>query len=296
MSEAAARRPARVRGDTRVVGVIGWPVAHSLSPVIHNAAFAALDLAWVYVALPVPPGDAAPAVAGLRALGLAGANVTMPHKTAIAELLSELSEDARRLRAVNTLVVGPEGMAGHNTDAPGFERFLRRDAGFDPAGRSALLFGAGGAARACALALAQAGLARLLVAARDPARVDVAAALEGLGTRVEVVPFAEAGETAVELVVNATPLGALGETLPLPPLGPETVVVDLLYRPATTPLLTAAREAGARTFGGLGLLLHQAALSFALWTGQPAPMSVMSAAALAALSEQAPGGGPSAEA
>jgi len=285
----------RVHGESRVVGVIGWPVAHSLSPANHNAAFEALSLPWVYVPLPVPPGEVAPALAGLRALGFAGANVTMPHKTEVAELVSDLSEDARRLRAVNTLVVGPEGIAGHNTDAPGFDRFLRRDAGFDPAGRSALLFGAGGAARACALALARGGLARLRVAARDPARVDIAPTLEGSETRLELVPFAGAGDAAVELVVNATPLGALGESLPLPPLGPQVVVVDLLYRPATTPLLSTARDAGARTFGGLGLLLHQAALSFALWTGQPAPMSVMSAAALAALSGRAPGGGPPAE-
>jgi shikimate dehydrogenase len=278
------------------VGVIGWPVRHSLSPVIHNAAFVALELPWVYVPLPVAPGQVGAALVGLRALGFAGANVTMPHKTEVAELLGELSDDARRLQAVNTIVVGPDGLAGHNTDAPGFARFLERDAGFDPAGRTGLVFGAGGAARACALALAQGGLARLFVAARDPARVDVHPTLEGLDTRVDLVPFARAGDEAVDIVVNATPLGSLGESLPLPRLGTEVVVVDLLYRPTTTPLLTAARAAGARAFGGLGLLLHQAALSFELWTGQRAPMSVMSAAALAALSEPAVGGGPSTEA
>ena len=270
-------------GRTRTVGVMGWPVEHSLSPTIHNAAFAALGLPWIYVPLPVPPGRVGAALEGLPALGFVGANVTMPHKTEVADRIEHLSDGARRLRAVNTVVVGSDGLEGHNTDAPGFDRFLRRDVGFDPRGRSALLFGAGGAARACALALAQGGLARLFVAARDPARVDIAPALQGLAVEVHLVPFAHAGDAPVELVVNATPLGSLGESLPLPTLGPKVAVVDLLYRPATTPLLSAARAAGASAYGGLGLLLEQAALSFELWTGQVAPIEVMSAAALAGL-------------
>jgi shikimate dehydrogenase len=277
----------RLRGSTRVVGVIGWPVTHSLSPVIHNSAFAALGMDWVYVPLPVPPGHLARALGGLTALGLVGANVTMPHKTEIADLIADRTEDAERLRAVNTLVVGPQGLSGHNTDAPGFDRFLRRDAGFDPEGRRALLFGAGGAARACALALARGGLASLTVALRDPARAEgLRGALEGLEVEVSVVAFEDAAGTPAELIVNATPLGALGEELPLPPLGSDVLAVDLLYRPHVTPLQTATRAAGGSAFGGMGLLLHQAALSFELWTGQPAPLDVMSAAALA---EQAAG-------
>jgi len=120
--------PAPVSGTTRVVGLIGWPVEHTLSPVIHNAAFAALGLDWVYVPLPVEPARVREAVEGLAALGLAGANVTMPHKEAVAALATELSEDAARLRAVNTLVVRGDAVVGHNTDAPGFSRFLQRDA------------------------------------------------------------------------------------------------------------------------------------------------------------------------
>lgn len=285
----------QVDGATHVVGVIGWPVAHSLSPAIHNAAFAALGLPWVYVPLPVPPGEIAAALGGLRALGFAGANVTMPHKTEVAERLEVLSDDARRLRAVNTIVVGPGGLEGHNTDAPGFDRFLRRDAAFDPSGRSALVYGAGGAARACALALARGKLASLTVAVRDPARArSVGETVAELDVRVQVVSFADASDTEVDLIVNATPLGATDEVLPLPRLGPAVVVVDLLYHPTTTPLLSAAREAGARAFGGLGLLLEQAALSFELWTGQVAPLEVMSAAAVSALADPArAGGGPS---
>lgn len=278
----------RIHGHTRMVGIIGWPVAHSLSPAIHNAAFAALGLDMAYVPLPVPPGQVADGLAGLRALGFVGANVTMPHKTEIAERVDERSEDAARLQAVNTIVVRHDGvLEGHNTDAPGFDRFLREDAGFDPAGRDALLYGAGGAARACALALARGGLTRLVLAVRDPARVDgVRAAVAGSDVELLVVGLDEAASHPADLVVNATPLGGRGERLPLPPLGGVRLVVDLLYTPAVTPLQTAAREAGVPASGGLGLLLHQAALSFELWTGQVAPLDTMSAAALGALAER----------
>jgi shikimate dehydrogenase len=301
-------RPVRVRGSSVVTGVIGWPVSHSLSPVIHNAAFDALELDWVYVPLPVPPGAVPDALAGLRALGLRGANVTMPHKTEIAELVDDRSDDAERLRAVNTITVEGDVLLGDNTDAPGFDRFLRLDVGFEPAGRRALIFGAGGAARACALALARAELRTLTVGVREPARAGaLREALDGMAAEVEVVSLEEATGVETDLIVNATPIGRAGDVLPLPPIWSETVAVDLLYRPATTPLQTAVREAGGVAFGGLGLLLHQAALSFERWTGQPAPLEVMSAAATAALAEAPdgpwavvpdepdPGGGRSAE-
>ncbi|MGZ8581548.1 MAG: shikimate dehydrogenase [Actinomycetota bacterium] len=276
-----------IGGATNVVGVIGWPVEHSLSPAIHNAAFASLGMDWVYVPLPVAPGTMRAAADGLVGLGFRGANVTMPHKTESAELADDLSEEARRLRAVNTFVVNGDRLQGHNTDTPGFDRFLRRDAGFDPAGKTALVLGAGGAARAVALTLALAGAAELCVAVREVGRADdLLAAIEGTELEVEVVPFDAAAGRRADLVVNATPLGDDGRSHPpLPALGPEVLVVDLLYRPAVTPLQAEAREAGAEVFGGLGLLLHQAALSFELWTGTPAPLDVMSAAAVAALAE-----------
>ena len=210
-------RPGRVRGSTRSVGVLGWPVDHSLSPVIHNAAFVALGLDWVYVPLPVAPAELPAALEGLGALGFAGANVTMPHKTPTAELIDDLSEDARLLRAVNTIVVGADGLAGHNSDAAGFERFLRDDVGFDASGRSALLFGAGGGARACALAAARSGLANLSVAVREASRADdLRAALEGSATAVHLVGFDDAPGVEADLIVNATPLGVHGEELPAP--------------------------------------------------------------------------------
>lgn len=269
-----------------MVGLVGWPVEDSLSPLIHNVAFTVLGLDWAYLPLPVPPGRLPAGLAGLEAMGFAGANVTMPHKAEAASLVASLSEDAARLGAVNTIVATPRGLAGHNTDAPGFARFLEEDAGFDPAGTSALIFGAGGAARACALALARAGVGSLTVCVRDPARAKgLAASLEGLPVEVTVAGFTQGRAAAPDVLVNATPVGRSGETLPHPPLRPGMLVLDLLYRPPVTRLLDAAREAGAAAFGGLGLLLHQAALSFELWTGQVPPMAAMSAAAMAELSE-----------
>jgi shikimate dehydrogenase len=275
-----------VGGSTNVVGIIGWPVAHSLSPAIHNAAFAASGLDWTYVPLPVPPEQLPAALAGLVPLGLRGANVTMPHKTNVAGLLPRLSDDASTLRAVNTIVAHGEELEGHNTDVGGFDLFLRRDAGFDPEGKSALIYGAGGAARACALALARGGLARLTVAARDEATTGgLRGVAEQMGLPLEVVGSGETIGRRFDLVVNATPVGGTGEPehRSHPDLDPSVVVVDLLYEPPVTPLQERAKQAGAAAYGGLGHLLEQAALSFELWTGTPAPLEAMSAAALAAL-------------
>ena len=286
----SASAEVRVGGGTHVVGIIGWPVSHSLSPAIHNAAFAAASLDWTYIPLPVRPEGLRSALIGLVPLGFAGANVTMPHKTEAAELIQRLSEDASLLRAVNTIAVRGGELEGHNTDVAGFDRFLRRDAGFDPAGRAALLYGAGGAARACALALARAGLARLTVAARDEARAaPLVKMVEALGVPVALVRLGETSDLVTDLVVNATPIGGpdAEQVLPsLPHLGPDVLVIDLLYDPPSTDLQRRAREAGATAFGGLGHLLEQAALSFELWTGTPAPLEVMSAAALAAMAER----------
>jgi shikimate dehydrogenase len=280
----------RVGGATHVVGIIGWPVEHSLSPAIHNAAFAAAGLDWVYVPLPVRPRGLEQALDGLVALGFAGANVTMPHKTESGDLIEQVAEDARLLRAVNTIVVRGDRLEGHNTDVGGFDRFVRRDAGFDPAGRTALIYGAGGAARACALALARADVARLTVAARDEARAaPLVSMVEALGVPVSVVRPGDVGGLAVDLVVNATPVGGHGaEPIhpSLPRLGAGVLVIDLLYDPPTTELQRRAREAGATAVTGLGHLLEQAALSFELWTATPAPLDVMSAAALAVLSDR----------
>jgi shikimate dehydrogenase len=286
----SASAEVRIGGGTHVVGIIGWPVSHSLSPAIHNAGFAAAGLDWVYLPLPVRPEWLQPALIGLVPLGFAGANVTMPHKTEAAELIQRRSDDATLLQAVNTIAVRGGELQGHNTDVAGFDRFLRRDAGFDPAGRSALVYGAGGAARACALALARAGLAGLTVAVRDEARAaPLVKIVEALEVPVTLIRPGDTGDLTPDLVVNATPVGGRDaeQVLPsLPHLGSGVLVIDLLYDPPSTDLQRRAREAGATAFGGLGHLLEQAALSFELWTGQPAPLEVMSAAALASLADR----------
>jgi shikimate dehydrogenase len=269
-------------GHTRVVGVIGDPVAHSLSPTLHNAAFAALGLDWVYVAFPVPRGRGADAVAAVPALGLAGFNVTMPHKEDAASACDELTPDAAALRSVNTVVALPDGrILGDSTDGPGFLDTLAADA-VAVDGRPVLVLGAGGAARAVVLALGRAG-AEVTVAAR---RLDAAEAAAALAPGARALPLGAVDPSAFAVVVNATPLGMSGgDPLPVDPqsLHAAQAVIDLVYHPADTPLLTAARSQGAMALNGLGMLLHQAARSFELWTGQDAPVDAMRAAVTAAL-------------
>ena len=269
--------------------VIGWPLEHTLSPEIHNAAFRALELDWRYGAWPVQPRRLRRIVKRIRAQPrLMGANVTMPHKETIVRFLDDTSGDARAIGAVNTVQkLGPK-LIGHNTDVDGFREFLAGDAGVDPAGRRALILGAGGAARAVARALAEMGAGNVTVAARDAGRAGGVAALVP-GGRGSAASWEDAGviAAACDLVVNATPVG-MGEAEPADPLpGVEwnegQVVVDLVYRPPITPLMAAARAGGAVAWGGLGMLMHQAAASFRIWTGQDAPLEVMSAAALHAL-------------
>jgi shikimate dehydrogenase len=269
------------------VGVIGDPVAHSLSPTLHNAAFAALGLDWVYVAFPVPRGRAAEAVAAVPALGLAGFNVTMPHKEDVAGACDELTADAAALRSVNTVVALPDGRTlGDSTDGPGFLDALGDEA-VPVAGEPVLVLGAGGAARAVILALGRAGAAVTVAARRPDAAADAAALAPG----ARAVPLGALAAGGVDpgefsVVVNATPLGMSGgDALPVDPgsLHAGQSVVDLVYHPADTPLLTAARAQGASAVNGLGMLLHQAARSFTLWTGEAAPLEAMRAAAAAAL-------------
>ncbi|HEX2040149.1 MAG TPA: shikimate dehydrogenase [Acidimicrobiales bacterium] len=269
--------------STRVAGVIGDPVRHSLSPALHNAAFHAVGLDWVYLAFEVPAGSGAAAVEAMRTLGIDGLNVTMPHKADVAGAVDRLSPVAERLGAVNTVVRQGATLVGESTDGEGFVAALRSDEGFDPAGRRCLVVGAGGAARSVVLALADAGAAEVVVAGRTPERVAAAAALAGDCGRAGTVEEA----AGADLVVNATPVGMGGDSgLPLDPelVGPGQVVADLVYHPLVTPLLEAARKRGAVAVNGLGMLIHQAALAFRLWTGEDPPLEVMSAAALRTLS------------
>ena len=269
-------------------GVIGSPIRHSLSPALFTAAFEAAGLDWRYDAYEVPEGQA---VAFLHGAGadLDGISVTMPHKAAVLAALDGLDPVAERLGAVNCIARHGDGRrTGHNTDGAGFLDALRAEAGLDVAGLRSAVFGAGGAARAVGLALVEAGAREVVVVNRSLDRAERAVAL--LGGRGRVGSPEEAA--AADLVVNATSVG-MGDDggLPLDPdlLGAGQTVVDIVYHPLETPLLRAAAERGARTVGGLGMLVHQAAHAFALWLGEPAPVDAMRAGALAALAARETG-------
>jgi shikimate dehydrogenase len=271
---------------TRVAGVIGDPVRHSLSPLLHNAAFGALDLDWAFLAFTVRAGGGPAALAAMRALRLEGLNVTMPLKGEVADAVDRLGPSAAVLRSVNTVVWRGTELVGESTDGAGLLAALRDDEGFDPAGRRCLVLGSGGAARAVVHALAGAGAARVAVAARRP---EAALAVATLGGAVGAAGGPEEADGA-DLVVDATPVGMPGHD-PGPPLdpdrlGPGQLVVDLVYDPPRTPLLEAARARGAATTNGLGMLLHQAALSFRLWTGEDPPLEAMSVALVAELARR----------
>jgi shikimate dehydrogenase len=266
-----------VTGSTRLAGVIGDPVRHSLSPLVFNAAFAAAGLDLVYVALQVPAGEGAAAAEAMRTLGISGLSVTMPHKEDVISALDELSAAAQALGAVNCIVNTEGHLVGHNTDGAGFIAALG-DVDFDPNGKSVLVLGAGGAARAVTLALVEAGAAAVGVFNRSPGRAELAAS--GAGDAASAVgPEALADFTAsADLVVNATPVGMDpddGSPLPIELIERHHLVADLIYHPAVTPLLAAADAAGATTINGEGMLLLQAAEAFRLMTGVEPPVGAM---------------------
>lgn len=280
----------------QLVGLVGWPVEHSLSPAMHNAAFAALGLNWTYVLLPAQPGKVKTAMRKLITKGFRGANVTIPHKQAVMPYLNSVSEAAQTIGAVNAIVVRQEALHGENTDAPGFLAALQ-EGGFDPAGRQALILGAGGAGRAVVYALAQAGCTVTIFNRTTQRAAELAheMARKVPGAIVTWVPRnASLGELPLsdfDLLVNATPLGMWPhvEDSPWPedlPLPPDLTVFDLVYHPRRTGLLAKARAAGAWTIGGLEMLVHQGALAFEMWTRQTAPVEVMRAACAQALKEE----------
>jgi shikimate dehydrogenase len=264
-------------GATALYAVIGDPVRHSLSPVLHNAAFAALGVDAVYVALPVGAGDGQAAVRAMATLGIAGLNVTMPHKADAAAACDELTPAAARLGVVNTVTLLAGGrLLGDSTDGEGFVRSLVEE-GIDPGAGPVAVLGAGGAARAVVAALGDAGAAVTVWARRTEAAEAVAA----------LAPDGRAGAPPSDavLVVNATPVGMDGRSVPwaVDALPAGAVLVDLIYHPAQTPWLAAGRARGRRTVNGLGMLVHQAALADERWTGRPAPVAAMRGAVEAAL-------------
>lgn len=281
-------------GKTKNLGVIGCPVAHSLSPALHNAALQAAGLDYAYIAMPVEPASLGAAVAGLRSLGFRGVNVTIPHKTAVMEYLDTIDEDARIIGAVNTVVNDGGRLCGYNTDVLGFIQALK-DAGFEPAGRQAVVLGAGGAARAVLWGLIKEKVSGIRIGVRNPAKAQPLAE-EFAGTvPIEVFDWQQEsfqrGLSQAELLVNTTPLGMYPRLEGMPPVdwqyvSPGTFVYDIIYTPARTLFLQQAAEHGCPVLNGEGMLAGQGAAAFQLWTGQPADIAVMKKALQQALQDK----------
>jgi shikimate dehydrogenase len=272
--------------------ILGFPIGHSRSPAMHNRAFEKLGIAAHYVPFAVAPESLPDAVRGVRALGIRGFNVTVPHKIAIMPWLDEIDAVARDVGAVNTVVREGGHLRGTNTDAEGLTRALR-EVGASLAGARATVLGAGGAARASVVGLARAGVAKIHVAARQPERADalvsdLRASLQNVTLDASDLGITSLGSAfaQTDLLVQATSATLDGTPaaerftngLPLDLLPPSALVTDLVYKPLKTSLLRAAEARGLTTLDGLGMLLHQGALAFELWTGQSAPIDSMRAA------------------
>jgi shikimate dehydrogenase len=263
-----------------VTAVIGSPVAHSLSPAIHNAAFRAAGLDWVYVAFEVAPGRAAAALDAMRVLGLRGLSVTTPHKEDVAEAVDALAAAAAALHSVNTVVVTESGcLVGHSTDGDGCVAALAA-AGVNVSGTGVAVVGAGAAGRSVIDALGRSGARDIVVVNRTAARAEEAAELAAparVGSATDIA--------ASDVVINATSVGFGTDELPFDPalLRPEHVVADLVYHPRDTALLRAASSRGCTVVDGLAMLIHQAVLQEELWTGNRPDSGVMREAALAEL-------------
>jgi len=278
--------PQLIRGTTRIVGVFGYPVRHSASPPMHNAAFAHLGLDFAYAPFAVAPEAIGAALAGVRALGMAGVNITVPLKELVLPHLDDASDTARALGSVNTVVNRDGELWGHSTDGDGFLKALAVAGVSTVAGLRVVVLGAGGSARAVVYALARAG-AQVVVANRTDARARDLAARFAPACEIEVAPFTETGlRVALQgasVLVNTTSLGlhgtdSSGSPLPVPldALKPPLLVTDLIYNPPQTPFLALAHAQGCPTQNGVEMLVQQGALAFSLWTGiADPPVDVM---------------------
>jgi len=273
-----------INAATRLCAVFGSPIAHSASPALHNAAFATLGLNWRYLAFEVDPKNLRAAIDGAKAMNFAGLNLTVPHKLLAVEMMDALDESAKVWGAVNTIKFerGKNekiSARGFNTDADGVAISLREDLKLDLHGKKVLLLGAGGAGRTAALKLGSEKVAELFLVNRTKSKAEKIAReikKQFPATNVSIgYP-----KTKIDLLLNATSLGLKpGDASPLDesefPLKQTRAVYDMIYRPAETKLLKAAKESGCKTANGLGMLLHQGAQAFEIWTGKPAPLDVM---------------------
>ena len=267
-----------------LTGVFGYPVDENPTVVMIEAGFDALGLPWRYLNLKVPPKDLATAVSGLRAMGFRGINLTIPHKCEVIRYLDEVADDARIMGAVNTVYIKDDRLIGANTDGKGFLRALNDDAKLSPAGKKFMVLGAGGAARAITVELALAGAAEITIVNRNEARgwELVALLLNHTPVRATYQPWTDhlAIPDGTDVLVNATSIGLYPDVHDMPSLNyatirPGMVVCDVIPNPPQTRFLDAARERGAVTLDGLGMLVYQGAIAFKLWTGMDAPVEVM---------------------
>jgi shikimate dehydrogenase len=273
-----------INAATRLCAVFGSPVAHSASPAMHNAAFEKLGLNWRYLAFEVDPKNLRAAIEGAKVMNFVGLNLTVPHKLLAVEMVDELDESAKKWGAVNTIKFetggnGKNSARGFNTDADAITQSLREDLKLELRGAKVLLLGAGGAGRTAALKLASENVAELFLVNRTQSKTEeIAGEIKKQFPSVKIaVAYPKAN---VDLLLNATSLGLIADD-PSPldekqfSLNQTRAVYDMIYRPAETKLLAAAKAAGCKTANGLGMLLHQGAKAFEIWTGEPAPLDVM---------------------
>ena len=284
----------QITGQTKIVGIIGDPVKHSHSPQIHNAAFAASGMDYVYVPFHVRSDDLHAAIEGFKAINVVGINVTIPHKQSVLPLLDEISREATLIGAVNTLIIREGKISGDNTDAPGFLQAMQ-EAGCDaPQGGSAVVIGAGGSARAIVVALALAGLRSIVLTNRTVSRAVTLATDLSEKTGVSICgmglddPRLSDAVATSQLIVNTASASMdVSHPLLIRPewLAPQSIVYDIVYTPPETRLLQAAAERGCHTIGGLGMLVHQGAIAFEEWTHLHPPVETMRQALRQALKQ-----------
>ena len=282
-----------ITSKTKTLGIFGYPISHTLSPAMHNAVIKALGLDMVYLPFEVKPPNLKEAINGIKSLGIIGVNITIPHKESVIRFLDDISEEARLVGAVNTIVNKDRKLVGYNTDGSGYMASLKEELGFNPKSKRIIIIGAGGAARGILAALATQKPKSITVANRTLSRaVSLIKAFKGKfrDTRFEAINLDDnmlkMSFNSVDLLINTTSVGMKqGKTLkiPLETLPKIAIVSDIIYNPLETLLLKKAKKFGLTTHGGLGMLVHQGARSFKLWTGMDAPMNVMRKAALKAL-------------
>lgn len=284
----------RIDGNTRLVGIIGNPLDHTLSPVIHNSAFEYMGLNWCYVPLLTEEAMLKEAIEGLKALRFVGVNVTMPFKTSVIRFLDEVAMFAESVGAVNTILLDKGKLIGYNTDGRGFYTALVRDLGYDVKGSKVLVLGAGGAARSVTVSLALAGCSRIIIVNRTPERAEELVQIirkNAPGFDVRYLRPDDDYDVLLadsDLIINATPLTAFsGSSLRVPTsmINRNQIVCDLNYSLYQPPLLQEAEARGATVMDGKGMLLYQAAAAFEIWTGLEAPVEVMRTALMRALEE-----------